>query len=192
MWSFINHSNLLICCLRNISSYYCQCWKQSVLLNILFEAGSFLINRNVKRTVFIKTYLDYLCILCKNLIDHKLLNCSEYIFSLFPGGTAWHYCLFTFIGLEKYVYDLMIWYSRYLIPFYEYILDWTYTVKTFCERWLEFYNKWSALLILEKYPEKLKCQIFFFSLFIEKKKMILKHKIRYSVAQMKGCAFSSL
>jgi len=33
-WSFRNHSNMVFCCSRNISSYY-QCWKLEVLLNFL-------------------------------------------------------------------------------------------------------------------------------------------------------------
>jgi len=35
-WSFRNHSNMLICCSRNISYYY-QCWKQFLMLNIFVE-----------------------------------------------------------------------------------------------------------------------------------------------------------
>ncbi len=53
-WSFRNHSNMLICCSRNITSHY-QCWKQLCCFIFLwiFFSGFFLMNRKLKGTAFI-------------------------------------------------------------------------------------------------------------------------------------------
>jgi len=54
-WSFRNHSNMLICCLRNIS--YHQCWKQSCCSIFLWKPWFFLTNRKSKRTAIILNLL---------------------------------------------------------------------------------------------------------------------------------------
>ncbi len=49
-WSFRNHSNMLICCLRNIS-HYNQCNKQ--LHYLIFCGNGSSVKRKLKRTAFI-------------------------------------------------------------------------------------------------------------------------------------------
>jgi len=60
-WSFRNHSNMMICCSRNISYYY-QCWKELCCLIFFVKTVIFLylMNIKLKRAAFIWNILLFL------------------------------------------------------------------------------------------------------------------------------------
>ncbi len=100
-WSFSNNYNILICCSRNISYYYHQCWKQMCcLICFCWNSTAFIWNKKylkykfnsslVNKSIFLSEYSEYLIQYWKVLLTNWFKRISD-LTSLF----TWHFFRFT-------------------------------------------------------------------------------------------------